>query len=72
MALIATEWVSIALLWLLLPPEVGVNRHDWGSRRVGETMDGGQVTCTPGNKSSSEHIWYICASKIFGDSVFVS
>ena len=27
MALIATESVSIALSWLLLPPEVGVNRH---------------------------------------------
>ena len=27
MALIATKSVSIALLWLLLPPEVGVNRH---------------------------------------------
>ena len=26
-ALIATESVSIALSWLLLPPEVGVNRH---------------------------------------------
>ena len=26
-ALIATETVSIALLWRLLPPEVGVNRH---------------------------------------------
>ena len=26
-ALIATESVSIALQWLLLPPEVGVNRH---------------------------------------------
>ena len=26
-ALIATESVSIAFLWLLLPPEVGVNRH---------------------------------------------
>ena len=25
--LIATESVSIALSWLLLPPEVGVNRH---------------------------------------------
>ena len=27
MALIVTESVSIAILWLLLPPEVGVNRH---------------------------------------------
>ena len=26
-ALIATESVSIAIPWLLLPPEVGVNRH---------------------------------------------
>ena len=26
-AFIATESVSIALSWLLLPPEVGVNRH---------------------------------------------
>ena len=26
-ALIATESVSIALQWLLLPPEVGVNRY---------------------------------------------
>ena len=26
-ALIATESVSIALQWLLLPPEVGVNRQ---------------------------------------------
>ena len=27
LALIATKSVSIALSWLLLPPEVGVNRH---------------------------------------------
>ena len=27
MALIATESVSIAIPWLLLSPEVGVNRH---------------------------------------------
>ena len=26
-ALIATESVSTAIPWLLLPPEVGVNRH---------------------------------------------
>ena len=26
-ALIATELVSIGIPWLLLPPEVGVNRH---------------------------------------------
>ena len=26
-ALVARESVSIALSWLLLPPEVGVNRH---------------------------------------------
>ena len=26
-AFIATESVSIALSWLLLPPEVGINRH---------------------------------------------
>ena len=26
-ALIATESVSIVIPWLLLPPEVGVNRH---------------------------------------------
>ena len=26
-ALIPTESVSIAILWLLLPPKVGVNRH---------------------------------------------
>ena len=26
-ALIATELVPIAILWLLLSPEVGVNRH---------------------------------------------
>ena len=35
-ALIATESVSIALSWLLLPPEVGVNRH--GLFRVLESL----------------------------------
>ena len=32
---------------------VTASDEGWGSGRVGETMDGGQVTCTQENKSSS-------------------
>ena len=32
---------------------VTASDEGWGSGRVGETTDGGQVTCTQGNKRSS-------------------
>ena len=34
---------------------VTASDEGWGSGRVGETTDGGQVTCTQRNKRSSEH-----------------
>ena len=35
---------------------VTASNEGWGSGRVGETTDGGQVTCTQRNKRSSEHV----------------
>ena len=35
---------------------VTASDEGWGSGRVGETTDGGQVTCTQRNKRSSEHV----------------
>ena len=54
-----------------------------GCGRVGETMDGGQVTCTQENNrthvyilhivaNDSRFFYLVCASKIFGASVLVS
>ena len=41
-ALIATESVSIALSWLLLPPEVGVNRHGLLGNHNDDLLNGRQ------------------------------
>ena len=35
---------------------VTASDEGWGGGRVGETTDGGQVTCTQRNKRSSEHV----------------
>ena len=35
---------------------VTASDEGWGSGRVGETTDGGQVTCTQRNKRSSERV----------------
>ena len=35
---------------------VTASDEGWGSGRVGETTDGGQVTCTQRSKRSSEHV----------------
>ena len=41
-AFIATESVSIALSWLLLPPEVGVNRHGLLGNHNDDLLNGRQ------------------------------
>ena len=35
---------------------VTASDEGWGSGGVGETSDGGQVTCTQRNKRASEHV----------------
>ena len=62
--LIATRFtmcVSVCVSLSLVVEEsdatvVTASNEGWGGGRVGETTDGGQVTCTQRNKRSSEHV----------------
>ena len=57
-ALIATESVSIAILWLLLPPEVGVNKH--GLEKITEcSLLHLSIYCSDNHSLSHLHCPYV-------------
>ena len=55
--------MSLSLIAEESDPTVATARDEgWGSGRVGETTNGGQVTCTWGNKRACLIISYIVAN----------
>ena len=59
-ALVATESVSIAISWLLLPPEVGVDRHGHSINPFEFPFQlTGEQLVTPLLKNSSGKIFFI-------------
>ena len=58
-ALITTESVSIAILWLLLPPEVGVNRHGLEKITVYSFLQHLSIYCSDNHSLSHLHCPYV-------------